>query len=247
MSTTTTVRDRIAHIRIDEPRGNALRVETIAALLGALGEAERSGAQAVVIEGKERVFCSGLDLRSCSRFTHAEMASYVDAFEGLFERIFSFALPTVAFLGGPAIAGGAVVALACDARVMAPTAEIGLNEVELGIPFPSMAFEIGRFGIPAPAHVDALLLGKRFSAAHALERGIVHEVGSLEIALARAREFLARGPVAVQAVKRALRRDTLERAQARAAESKARWLDAFFASEAQERIGALVRRLESKG
>lgn len=247
MSTNVTVTDGVARLAIDEPRGNALSWETIAAIAGGLDEVERSGAQACVVTGKERVFCSGLDLRLCSRFDRAELARYVDAFEGLFERIFSLPLPTVAFLGGPAIAGGAIIALACDVRVIAPAAVIGVNEVELGIPFPSMAFEIARFGIPAPSHVDGIMLGKKLDAIEALERGVVHELAaSVDVAVGRAREFLARGPSAVRATKRALRREALERAQARAPESRAAFVDAFFASEAQERIGALVKKLESK-
>lgn len=247
MSTTTTTHDGIARIRMDESRGNALSVTTMQAIARAFDAAEASGAQACVLEGKPQVFCAGLDLRLCSRFHRTEMAAYVDAFEGLFERIFSFPLPTVAFLQGPAIAGGAVIALACDMRVIAPGAVIGVNEVELGIPFPSMALEIARHGIPAAAHVDCIMLGKKLEAAEALARGVVHAVDpSAEAAVARAREFLTRGPSAVRAIKRALRREALERARASAAESRALFVEAFFASEAQERIAALVQKLESK-
>jgi enoyl-CoA hydratase/carnithine racemase len=90
------------------------------------------------------------------------------------------------------------------------------------------------------------MLGKKLDAVEALERGVVHEVASsVDVAVGRAREFLARGPSAVRATKRALRRESLERAQANAIESRAYFVDAFFASEAQERIGALVKKLES--
>lgn len=247
MTTTVTTETGVARIRIDEPRGNSLSYETMDGLSRAFDEVESSGAMACVLEGRERVFCSGLDLRLCSGFQRDEMAKYVDAFESLFERLFTFPLPTVAFLAGPAIAGGAILALACDVRVIAPGSLIGVNEVELGIPFPSMAFEIARFGIPAASHVDGILLGKKLDAVEALERGIVHEVApSVDVAVGRAREFLARGPSAVRATKKSLRREALERAQQRATESRASFVDAFFASEAQERICALVAKLERK-
>lgn len=247
MTTTMTLQEGVARIKIDEPRGNSLSYETMTGIAQAFEAAEKSGAQACVLEGRERVFCSGLDLRLCSRFTREEMTKYVDVFEGLFERIFTFPLPTVAFLAGPAIAGGAIIALACDVRVIAPGSLIGVNEVEIGIPFPSMAFEIARFGIPTSSHVDAIMLGKKIDAVEALERGMVHEVAaSVDVAVGRAREFLTRGSAAVRATKRALRRDALERAQARAIESRAAFVDAFYEREAQERIGALVAKLESK-
>ncbi len=247
MPTNVSVVDGIARLKIDEPRGNSLSYETIVAIEHALDDVERSNAVACVVEGKERVFSSGLDLRACAKFSREEMAHYVDAFEELFERVFNFHKPLVAFVQGPAIAGGAVIALACDLRVIAPSAEIGLNEVALGIPFPSMALEVGRFGIPQPSHVDGIMLGKKFSAQDALERGIVHEVAAnVDVAVARAREFLSPGPRAVRATKAALRRESLERARLHAAASRKAFVDAFFADEAQTRIGALVKKLETK-
>jgi enoyl-CoA hydratase len=245
--TNVSVSEGVARLKIDEPRGNALSYETIVAIEHALDEVERSPAGACVVEGKERIFSSGLDLRACTKFTKDEMAHYVDAFEELFERVFSFPRPLVAFLQGPAIAGGAVLALACDVRVMAPGAEIGLNEVQLGIPFPSMALEVGRFGIPPASHVDGLILGKKLSAQDALARGVVHEVANhVDVAVQRAREFLAPGAQAVKATKAALRRESLERARLHAAASRRAFVEAFFAEDAQARIGALVKKLEAK-
>ena len=104
-----------------------------------------------------------------------------------------------------------------------------------------------RYGIPAASHVDGIMLGRKLDAVEALERGVVHEVAaSVDVAVGRARDFLARGSLAVRAIKQALRREALERAQERAVDSRAKWLDAFYASEAQERIGALVKKLENK-
>lgn len=247
MTTNVSVTEGIARLKIDEPRGNSLSYETIVAIEHALDDVERSDSVACVIEGKDRVFSSGLDLRACAKFSREEMAHYVDAFEELFERVFHFHKPLIAFLQGPAIAGGAVIALACDVRVIAPSAEIGLNEVELGIPFPSMALEVGRFGIPHASHVDGIMLGKKFSAQDALQRGIVHEVAStVDVALSRAREFASPGPHAVRAAKAALRRESLERARLHAAASRKAFIEAFFSEEAQTRIGALVKKLETK-
>jgi enoyl-CoA hydratase len=256
MSTNVTHDGGVAVLRIDEPRGNALSWDTMRAIEGALGELERSDARAAVVTGRGRVFSAGLDLRACSRYDRAELARYVDAFEGLFERVFSFPKPLVAHINGAAIAGGAVVALACDVRVIDAGAAIGLNEVELGIPFPSMAFEVARYAIPASAHVDAIQLGLKFDAGDASERGIVDDVGGEAVAVERARAFLAPGHAAVVATKRALRADALAqralradalaRARARASESRAAFVDAFLGPEAQARIGALVAKLERK-
>jgi hypothetical protein len=69
--------------------------------------------------------------------TKEELATFVDRFEAMFLRLLTFPIPLVAAIGGHALAGGAVIALACDHRVMKDGPfQIGLNEVELGLPFP---------------------------------------------------------------------------------------------------------------
>ncbi len=247
MSGTSITRDGdVAVLRLDEGRGNALSSSTIEALARALDDVEQSGARAVMLTGRGKVFSAGLDLRACARFNRAEMVRYVDAFEALFERVFSYRLPMVAAVNGAAIAGGAVIALACDLRVMAPGAVLGLNEVELGLPFPSMALEIARFGVPPASHADALLLGRTFSAADAVARGIAHAEGGDDEALSRAREFLARGTAAVGTVKLSLRAGGLSRARREAIASRRAFVDAFFSDDAQARIRGVVAKLEKR-
>jgi enoyl-CoA hydratase len=250
---TTLSRDGAGAVwKMDEPRGNALSYATLEVFSRTLDEIAASDARAAVVVGTGRVFCVGLDLRACARFTVDEMRRYVDAFEGFFEKLFDFPLPLVAALNGHAIAGGAVLALACDVRVAAPEAELALNEVELGLPFPSMAFEIGRMGLPPSSHVDGLMLGRRFSSEDALARRIVHARASssdkvLELAMDRAQELTMRGTHAVTSTKRALRAEALARARAHAPASRAAFVDAFFGKDAQERIRLVVDKLEKKG
>jgi enoyl-CoA hydratase len=250
MSTRVDLSGAISVISMDEPRGNALSFETLDALRGALDEAESSGARAVVLASAARVFCVGLDLRACARYSASELARYVDAFEDFFERVFTFPAPLVAAVNGHAIAGGAVLALACDARVMGTEAALALNEVELGIPFPSMAFAIARAAVPSASHVDALMLGRRFEAAEAVTRHIAAEAAPADEvrarAVRRAEDFAARGHAATIAIKRALRAEALSRARQDAAASRAAFVEAFLAPEAQERIKPLVAKLEKK-
>ncbi|HEY4220009.1 MAG TPA: enoyl-CoA hydratase/isomerase family protein [Myxococcota bacterium] len=248
MATTISRDGDVSIVQLDEGRGNSLSFQTLAALGQALDSVQASDAHALVLTGVGKVFSAGLDLRACARYDRAQLASYVDAFEALFERVFSYPLPIVAALNGAAIAGGAVIALACDVRVMAESATLALNEVELGLPFPSMAFEIGRFGYPPAAHVDGLLLGKSFSAAEACARGIAAEVASDAVAasVVRAKEFAARDGNAIMHIKRMLRAEALARATQNAIHSRRTFVDGFFRPGAQAKINAVVARLERK-
>jgi enoyl-CoA hydratase len=241
----------VAVLSLELGRGNAIDPAFITALHAALDEAERSEARALVITGKGRVFCGGLDLPAIHAFDRAAVEHFVDAFDGLFRRVLAFERPVVAAINGHAIAGGCVLAMACDLRVMADGPfQIGLNEVQLGIPFPPATFEIARRATPAAAQSQVILQGRRFSPAEALALGLVHrltgERGVLADAVDEARVFAAAGPAAVRAVKADLVAPVLARIDAVTAERRAHFLDLWFGADAQGRIAALCAELLAK-
>ncbi|MBI1948948.1 MAG: enoyl-CoA hydratase/isomerase family protein [Deltaproteobacteria bacterium] len=237
----------VAMVRLEEPRANALSRATITALSKALYQLEQSDAKALVLTGKGRVFGAGLDLVEASAFDRPALADYVDAFEALFLQLFIFRLPVVAAVNGHALAGGAVLALACDERVLPShdDAELGLIEVELGLPLPSAALEVARFAVPPERWTEAIALGRRYRPGEALVAGIAQQRADdvVAAATARARAIAALGPGAVQQVKRELRHDALTRARMRAVESRRLFVDAWMSDEAKRRIGAIVARL----
>lgn len=251
---TVDVTDGIVVVSMSGPRGNALSPAFVKALSlalyraeQALGDIDEPKAHAVVLRGKPGVFCGGLDLKEGDVMDRGAVAAWVDGFEALFLQLFAFRAPVVAALEGPAIAGGAVLALACDERVVSTSGafEIGLNEVALNLSFPSGALEIARHTLPPAVHVDALLRGRRFDREEALARGVV-DVAAADVvaaALARARSFVDVGARAVSKTKLDLRHDALTRARARAIESRRIFVEAFFDPVHVARRRALLERL----
>src|SRR5262245_17682571 len=138
----------ILTLRLAHGKASALDVELLDALLHELdGVAE--DVHALILTGTGSIFSAGVDL---FRLTE-EGADYVRRFLPLLSRflrtLFSFPRPVVAAVNGHAIAGGCVIALACDARLMAEgDATIGLPELLVGVPFPTAAREIVRFAVP---------------------------------------------------------------------------------------------------
>jgi enoyl-CoA hydratase len=241
----------VATLTLELGRGNAIDPGFITALHAALDEVETSDARALVITGRGKVFCGGLDLLAIHAYDRPTLAAFVDAFDGLFRRVLAFSRPTVAAVNGHALAGGCILAMACDRRVMTDGAFlIGVNEVQLGIPFPSAALEITRRATPAAARAQVLLQGRRLSPAEAHSIGLVHrlagERGVLADALEEAEVFAAAGSAAVRAVKADLLASVLARIDGHAAARKERFLDAWFGSEAQARIRALRDGLSAK-
>ena len=111
-------------------------------------------------------------------------------------------------LNGAALGGGTELALACDFRVAAPTAELGLTEVQLGIiPGGGGTQRLPRLVGPARAK-DLILTGRRINAAEALAIGLVQRLAPegrlLEVALGLADQVAANAPLAVAAAKHAV-------------------------------------------
>ena len=231
--------DGVVVVSLEGARGNALSPAFIKEVSRALYKAEQLCGDvddpknfAVVLTGKPGIFCAGLDLKEGHALARNHLADWVDDFEALFLQLFSLRVPVVAALNGPAIAGGAVLAFACDERV-APLEgrfEIGLNEVALGLPFPSAALEIARYSVDPLQHVDVLMKGKRFERAEALDRGLVDEL-ALDVvgaAVDRAKVYAGLGARAVQKTKADLRHNALARARMRAIESRRIFVESWF-------------------
>jgi enoyl-CoA hydratase len=246
-----TQEDGVLVLRMAQGKGNAINPPLIAALHEALDRAEASEARAVVLTGEGKVFSAGLDLVFCYELDRAGMARFTDAFDDLFLRLFRFPKPVVAAVNGHALAGGCILAMCADMRVMARGPfEMSINEVLLGIPFPAAAFEVARFALPPETRSEAFLTGRRYGPDEALAGRLVHGLagdgGVLPDAIERARRFCAGSGAAVRAVKAELRGKTVARIEATRAESRARWLDVWFSDEARTRVGRLFDQLRGR-
>jgi enoyl-CoA hydratase len=248
MTASTTFEDGVAVIRMELGKGNAIDDAFVAAMTGALDDVEASDARATVVTGAGRAFSGGLDLAYTGGLSREELGRFVDAFDAFFTRAFAFPLPVVAAVNGHAVAGGAVLALAADRRIMARGPfRIGLNEVAVGIPFPSGAFEISRHALPAPAFGEAFLEGRLFSPEEALEVGFVHRVVDGEVlireAVQKAHQLSTGSRAAIRIVKADDRAPVLARIRAERETRKARFLEAWFSADAQARMRAIRERI----
>jgi enoyl-CoA hydratase len=107
--------------------------------------------------------------------------------------------PTVAYLNGPAVAGGFALALLCDVRIAALSARVGFPEIGRHLP-PSYA--AARAALPEPVARELCLTGRVISAEEARERGAVSAIADHGAALALARQIAAAPPATTREVKR---------------------------------------------
>lgn len=195
----------------DPERRNPLSPAMVSGLLEALDQAEKDGGvRAVVLTGAGQAFSAGADLEFLKNVTQmgaeANLAHSRELMR-LFHRLYTFPKPTVAAVNGPAVAGGAGLATACDVVVMSEGARIGYTEVKIGF----VAALVGVILIRSVGEKHArelLLTGKLVSAQEAFRMGLVNKLapaeGVLEEALAFAREITANAPASVSLTKELL-------------------------------------------
>jgi len=165
--------------------------DSVAALHACLDEVESSEATALITTADSKVWSNGFDTTWLA--THVEAApATIQSAERLFGRLLTFPIPTVAAIGGHVFAGGVMLAVAHDVRLMrADRGYLCLPEVDLGVVFtPGMTALLTATMTPATAH-RAIVLGHRFTAPEAVAAGLVTEAVSLEEMPVRAREIAA--------------------------------------------------------
>lgn len=214
-------RDSVGVMRMVRGKGNSLNIEFTKLLTAALDEAEASDAKAVVLTGEGKVFSAGVDLNALSSGGQAGIEEFLEALTTFLRRLATFSKPVVAAANGHAIAGGCIAVLACDYRIMARgTSRIGVTELLVGVPFPTWAFEIMRFGTPRAHLADLCYSGRTVDPEEGLRLGLLDEVVDAELLLERAIEVAAQlGRVPHEAfatTKRQLRRPMIEAAEHRA-------------------------------
>ena len=173
-------------LRIERPPVNAINTEFLQVLHAAASEAEADDrVRAVIVTGSGRFFSAGLDIKEMQSKGAGELAKLGGGKDGIY-RLWRLAKPTVAMVDGHALAGGAILMLACDFRVASLGAfKIGVTETALGLPLPNGAFQIARFAIPPQSARAVLLAADSFDPERARDLGVVDEVVPQEALEAR--------------------------------------------------------------
>lgn len=209
--------DGVSHIRMAHGKASALDLELCAALTSAISDA--ASARAVVLTGSGRIFSAGVDLIRLLREGERYTSDFLAAMDRCFGALFECERPVVAAVNGHAIAGGCILAAACDWRIMVDaTASIGIPELAVGVPFPVAPLEIVR-SAAGDALTQRLALGcENLAPAEALRTGFVHALAPADAlaqaALAQAQRLAQVPPRSFALVKKQLRAPAIERMRA---------------------------------
>jgi len=234
-------------LALSSGRVNALDVELLEELTTAIRELQGSGAGALVVTGAGRVFCAGVDLNRVLQGGADYTDRLIPALSDAFVAMFCYPGPTVAAINGAAIAGGCVLACACDRRLLSPDAQIGASEVRVGVPFPAAALEVVRYACGDRAE-ELLLGGRLYRGADAIANGLAHRVIAddlIEAAVAEASDLAEISADAYRHTKAQLRAPTLARiSEAGDIDHEVRQL--WGADQTRQRIADSVERLRRR-
>ncbi len=190
---------------------NALSTEV---MTRALADVRAAAGAPILLRGEGDAFSAGLNLKELASLDPPGLERFLGLLDDLVVALFEHPGPTVACVNGHAIAGGCVLALTCDVRIMCstPTARIGLNEVAIGLSFPPRVLRLARLRLGPRTERRVLLGADLFSPAQAVELGLVDEIAEDPVSAGRARlEALERHPrEAYSATKRELTRGALD-------------------------------------
>jgi len=217
---TTTTRDVDGGVRIatlNRPPANAINIDLLNDLRTVCEAATiDDSVRAVVITGSGKFFSGGIDLNTlrAGAGTQRWNPATFGKSDGVFA-LWTLSKPTVAMINGHAIAGGAILAWACDVRIAARgPAKIGLNELAIGIAPPRAAYEIGRLALTHQRMWKIGLGAKLHDTDAAYALGMVDEVvdpDDLErVCLAEARRLGSYPRAAYARCKRMVQHDAVQ-------------------------------------
>ena len=246
--------DTILELRLARPPVNALDPDLVRQLRLAIESAPHHGARGIVLSGRPGMFSAGLDVPALLKLDRAGFAAFWREFMGLCASIATAKIPTVAAITGHSPAGGAVLSIFCDYRVMARSADaskpfrIGLNEVQVGLAVPDHIQYALRRLVGVYRAERLMVAGAMLDSEQALQMGFVDELAEPDHVVARAIIWLSdllKLPPQAMSNTRALARADLANVFADVERFSAdEFADAWFGTETQATLKALVAKLK---
>ncbi len=179
----------VCELRLNRPPVNALSPDLILALTEYVLSAVKDGSRAIILSGSSGRFSGGLDLPLLMTMDRSEMADLLRGLYGLLGALACSAVPTVAAITGHAPAGGVVLSLFCDWRVMAEGDwKIGLNEVAVGLTLPPVIHNALELVVGHRQAERLAVTGALIGPDEALRYGLVDETVPLDEVVPRALE-----------------------------------------------------------
>jgi 3,2-trans-enoyl-CoA isomerase len=244
-----TTNEGIARVALSRGKVNAINERVVDELTDCFRALSYDpGVTAVILTGEGKFFTFGFDIPEFLSYTKEAFVRYLTKFTGLYTDIFLYPKPVVAALNGHTIAGGCMLAIACDYRIMVPeNARISLNEINFSSSVFAGSVEIMKLWLGQRQAEAALLSGAMYSAEEALQLGLIDRIAAkadLENeAVKKAREYAAQDAAAFRSIKKLLRQATAEEMMKREKASILEFVDIWYSEKTWKNLQEKVIRV----
>jgi 3,2-trans-enoyl-CoA isomerase len=237
---------------LDRGRSNPINHQMVIDLTNAIKEFDNDREiGGVVITGKYGFFSSGIDLMEAYDYNEEQVKQFWTDFLALPQALTSFKKPLVAAVSGHNPAGGCVIALCCDYRIMADGQFIiGLNEIPVGIIVPDSIFNLYSFWLGQNKAYQYIMEGKLLTVAEALHTGLVDEVVSPEeliiVAEKKVRTYMQMNQLTWSVSKMNLRKELIGKLNADQTENLNIMLKQWWSPATRKGLEMMIENLKTK-
>lgn len=243
------IRDKLAIITLNRGRSNPINAEMITELITAVKDLEADdNIGGLIITGKEGFFSAGIDLMEVYNYNEEESKDFWTSFMLMQKVLVNFKKPFITAITGHSPAGGCIIALCSDYRVMASGQYIiGLNEIPVGIIVPDTVFHLYAFWLGSRKAYQYLLEGKLLTVDDAVKEGLIDEVCAAEDVLASAekkvRAYMKLNPATWSQSKMNFRKELSEKLQGDNSAALSRMLQQWWAPETRATLKKIIDKL----
>ncbi len=246
------VRDHIAYLTLDRGSSNAINAEMVHELTDMLRNLENdTQVTGLILTGKEGFFSAGLDLIELYNYNEAEIKQFWHDFLEMVAVFAAFKKPIISAISGHSPAGGCVLAICSDYRVMAEGKYIiGLNEVPVGIIVPDSIFHLYAFWLGKARAYRFLMEGKLLRTEEALAVGLVDELvdgkSLITAAERKMKQYIGFDGTTWQQSKLNLRKELIDLMQADQSETLDKMLKQWWSPSTRSILNTIIQNLQKK-
>ncbi len=241
----------VRELRLARPPANAINPELMGLLIDALNDASGS-CEAIVISGRPGMFTAGLDVPELIQYNRDQLLQVWQQFLRMLETVARLPVPSAFAITGHAPAGGIVLALYGDYRIM-PKGDFitGLNEVQVGLMVSPVIHKALERAVGPRTAEKILVAGKILKAEQALEIGLIDELANdpddvVRRAVHWCDQILALPRLAMTSTRSLVRSDLVRLFDDRSKLDVEKFVDIWFSESTQAALNNLVERLQKK-
>ncbi len=243
------IKDKLAVITLDRGRANPVNLEMLTDLISAVKDIEANDeVGGMIITGKEGFFSAGIDLIEVYGYNEQQSKAFWTNFLQMQATLVAFKKPYVAAITGHSPAGGCIIAMGADYRVMAEGPFIiGLNEIPVGIIVPDSVFQLYSFWIGKRKAYQYLLEGKLLNVNEAYNDGLIDVVADatevLTLAEQKVRGYMKLNATTWSQSKLNLRKELLSHVQADSSALLDKMLQQWWSAETRFILQKVINKL----